>query len=45
MMFATAASVIGLIKNGKYTQALQRWSLLEEALPKSETNPPGLPKF
>ncbi|RZJ55482.1 MAG: transporter substrate-binding domain-containing protein [Acidovorax sp.] len=35
----------GLIKNGKYTQALQRWSLLEEALPKSETNPPGLPKF
>lgn len=35
----------GLIKTGKYTQALQRWSLLEEALPKSETNPPGLPKF
>ena len=35
----------GLIKSGKYTQALQRWSLLEEALPKSETNPPGLPKF
>ena len=35
----------GLIQSGQYTQALQRWALLEEALPKSETNPPGLPKF
>lgn len=35
----------GLIRNGKYAQALARWSLTEEALPKSETNPPGLPKF
>jgi polar amino acid transport system substrate-binding protein len=35
----------GLIKNGKYGQALARWSLAEEALPRSETNPPGLPKY
>jgi polar amino acid transport system substrate-binding protein len=35
----------GLIRNGKYAQTLARWSLGEEALPKSETNPPGLPKY
>lgn len=35
----------GLIKNGKYAQALQRWHLGSEALTRSETNPPGLPKF
>ena len=35
----------GLIKAGKYQQALTRWSLNEEALAASETNPPGLPKF
>ena len=35
----------GLIKSGQYAQALDRWKLAEEALPKSETNPPGLPKF
>jgi polar amino acid transport system substrate-binding protein len=34
-----------LIANGQYAKALARWSLAEEALPKSETNPPGLPKF
>ncbi|MCT4495601.1 ABC transporter substrate-binding protein [Bosea minatitlanensis] len=34
-----------LIDNGKYRQALARWALEEEALPRSETNPPGLPKF
>ncbi|MFS2165055.1 ABC transporter substrate-binding protein [Variovorax sp. Varisp62] len=39
----TAAN--GLIRNGAYAKALARWSLAEEALPKSETNPPGLPKF
>jgi polar amino acid transport system substrate-binding protein len=33
-----------LISNGQYATALARWSLAEEALPKSETNPPGLPK-
>jgi len=35
----------GLIANGKYRQALARWGLEEEALPRSETNPPGLPKY
>ena len=35
----------GLIRSGQYAQALDRWKLAEEALPKSETNPPGLPKF
>ena len=34
-----------LISKGQYAAALARWSLAEEALPKSETNPPGLPKF
>ncbi|MEI2297202.1 ABC transporter substrate-binding protein [Ensifer sp. MJa1] len=35
----------GLIKDGTYAKVLARWHLQEEALPKSETNPPGLPKF
>jgi polar amino acid transport system substrate-binding protein len=34
-----------IIRSGKYTQTLARWRLAEEALPRSETNPPGLPKF
>ncbi|GJD52677.1 hypothetical protein OPKNFCMD_5443 [Methylobacterium crusticola] len=34
-----------LIANGKYGQALARWGLEEEALARSETNPPGLPKY
>jgi polar amino acid transport system substrate-binding protein len=34
-----------LIANGKYAKALARWGLEDEALPRSETNPPGLPKF
>jgi polar amino acid transport system substrate-binding protein len=34
-----------LISKGQYATALARWSLAEEALRKSETNPPGLPKF
>jgi polar amino acid transport system substrate-binding protein len=34
-----------LIANGQYVAALTRWRLGEEALPKSETNPPGLPKY
>ncbi|MFZ4284856.1 ABC transporter substrate-binding protein [Variovorax sp. HJSM1_2] len=42
---ALTAATNGLIKNGKYGQALARWSLAEEALPRSETNPPGLPKY
>ncbi|QSI31163.1 transporter substrate-binding domain-containing protein [Variovorax sp. RKNM96] len=44
---ATALSVAAnsLIRSGTYGKALARWSLTEEALPKSEINPPGLPKF
>jgi polar amino acid transport system substrate-binding protein len=32
-----------LILGGQYATVLGRWRLEEEALPKSETNPPGLP--
>ncbi len=30
------------IESGTYAEALKRWNLTEEAVPKSETNPPGL---
>lgn len=33
-----------LIAGGQYATVLARWRLEEEALSKSETNPPGLPK-
>jgi polar amino acid transport system substrate-binding protein len=33
-----------IIADGTYAQALKRWSLDAEAVDKSETNPPGLPK-
>jgi polar amino acid transport system substrate-binding protein len=33
-----------LIRSGKYTQVLDRWSLGSEAVDKAQTNPPGLPK-
>lgn len=42
---ALTTATNNLIRNGTYAKALARWSLAEEALPKSETNPPGLPKF
>ena len=42
---ALTLALNNLIKSGKYAQTLARWSLGEEALAKSETNPPGLPKF
>jgi polar amino acid transport system substrate-binding protein len=42
---AITIALNGLILNGQYATALARWSLAEEALSKSETNPPGLPKF
>ncbi|MFC3532952.1 ABC transporter substrate-binding protein [Vogesella facilis] len=35
----------GLIKSGKYAQALARWGLQAEAIDRAETNPPGLPKL
>ena len=42
---ALTAATNQLIRNGSYAKTLARWSLAEEALPRSETNPPGLPKF
>jgi polar amino acid transport system substrate-binding protein len=42
---AITIALNGLISNGQYANALALWGLAEEALPKSETNPPGLPKF
>lgn len=41
---ALTVSTNGLIADGVYAKILNRWQLNEEALPKSETNPPGLPK-
>ncbi|WP_331375262.1 ABC transporter substrate-binding protein [Sinorhizobium chiapasense] len=35
----------GLIRDGTYVEILHHWHLTEEALPSSETNPPGLPKY
>lgn len=31
------------IGSGTYAQALKRWNVAEEAVPQSQTNPPGLP--
>jgi len=42
---ALTQAINDLISGGSYAVALKRWSLDEEALPKSETNPPGLPKY
>lgn len=39
------AAINELIDNGKYAQLLQRWQLTPEALERSRTNPPGLPKI
>jgi polar amino acid transport system substrate-binding protein len=33
------------ISSGNYAQALARWNVAEEAVPQSQTNPPGLPGF
>ena len=42
---ALTAATNGLIKAGLYGKILDRWHLADEALPASETNPPGLPKY
>ncbi|KAB2729320.1 ABC transporter substrate-binding protein [Brucella intermedia] len=42
---ALTVATNGLIEDGTYAKILKRWHLEEEALPRSETNPPGLPKF
>ena len=38
-----AAAINHLIQDGQYAAWLKAWGLDEEALPKSEVNPPGLP--
>lgn len=42
---ALTVAINELIENGTYAKVLARWGLEEEALARSETNPPGLPKF
>lgn len=39
------ATINELIADGKYAQLLERWQLTPEAIDKSRTNPPGLPKI
>jgi polar amino acid transport system substrate-binding protein len=39
-----AAALDEVIDNGTYAQVLKRWGLSDEAVTKSEINPPGLPK-
>ncbi|MEV5342605.1 ABC transporter substrate-binding protein [Streptomyces sp. NPDC052676] len=39
-----AAALNEIIRNGTYAQVLKRWGLSDEAVTKSEINPPGLPK-
>lgn len=45
LAYALTLATNNLIAGGTYAKILDRWQLAEEALPKSETNPPGLPKF
>ncbi|MFF3712555.1 ABC transporter substrate-binding protein [Streptomyces phaeochromogenes] len=42
---AYAAAVNHVIEDGSYARVLKRWGLSSEAVPKSEINPPGLPKI
>jgi polar amino acid transport system substrate-binding protein len=39
-----AAALNEIIRNGTYAQVLKRWGLSDEAVTRSEINPPGLPK-
>ncbi|WP_331376082.1 ABC transporter substrate-binding protein [Sinorhizobium chiapasense] len=41
---AITIAINDLIKNGKYSEVLKRWSVTDEAVDASQTNPPGLPK-
>lgn len=41
---AVTAALNEQIKNGNYSKTLARWNLGSEAIEKSRTNPPGLPK-
>ncbi|MFT3688312.1 ABC transporter substrate-binding protein [Paenirhodobacter sp.] len=42
---AVTEALNGAIADGSYARVLERWQLTEEALPESQTNPPGLPKY
>ena len=42
---AYAAALNHVIEDGSYGRVLKRWGLSGEAVPKSEINPPGLPKI
>nr|WP_190034747.1 ABC transporter substrate-binding protein [Streptomyces fructofermentans] len=42
---AYAAALNQVIEDGSYARVLKRWGLSGEAVPKSEINPPGLPKI
>lgn len=42
---AITAAINAQIANGSYAQALARWNVSEEAVPESQTNPPGLANF
>ncbi|MFF0475818.1 ABC transporter substrate-binding protein [Streptomyces sp. NPDC004284] len=44
LVAAYAAAIDHLIENGTYAQVLKRWGLGNEAVAKSEINPPGLPR-
>ncbi|MEU9996633.1 ABC transporter substrate-binding protein [Streptomyces sp. NPDC050848] len=39
-----AAALNQIIDNGTYAQVLKRWGLTDEAVKRSEINPPGLPR-
>ncbi|HLL37091.1 MAG TPA: ABC transporter substrate-binding protein [Streptomyces sp.] len=39
-----AAALNEVIRNGTYAQVLKRWGLSDEAVTRSEINPPGLPE-
>lgn len=41
---AVTAALNHAFDDGSYQQVLERWGLTSEAITKSETNPPGLPK-
>ncbi|MFJ6854725.1 ABC transporter substrate-binding protein [Streptomyces sp. NPDC091271] len=41
---AYGAAIDHIIQDGSYAKVLKRWGLTDEAVEKSEINPPGLPK-
>lgn len=43
-MKAYGAAIDHIIQDGSYAEVLERWGLSNEAVEKSEINPPGLPK-